>query len=200
MEKNDKSKIENVDVVIVGAGLAGLSAANELKKKGRSSLVLEARDRVGGRTWTEKNPKDNDKLQYWVDMGAQWVGPTHKNILALADEMKVKTIPGYPEGGKIAVLYGGKVYTYDLNGENHKDRGFLPILIGFFRDNFNDVYDEFQQAFHWLDKEASTLPKGEPWLAKNAKELDSRTVQSWMDEHIKTDGAKFLIENMFLLG
>ncbi|MBL4659012.1 MAG: FAD-dependent oxidoreductase [Alcanivoracaceae bacterium] len=198
MGQNDKSEFKNVDIVIVGAGLAGLTAANELRKKNRSFLVLEARNRVGGRTWTKIDPDPDPK--YWIDMGAQWIGPTHKNILALADEMKVKTISGYPKEGDVAVLYEGKVYTFNINHDNHKDTGFLSLLIGFYRDNFKDVYDEYQEAWHWLDKEANTLPKGEPWLAKNARELDSKTVQSWMDEHLKTEGAKFIIETMFLLG
>jgi monoamine oxidase len=57
------------DVAIVGAGLAGLTAARELRAAGASVLVLEARDRVGGRTASEVI--DGVVL----DMGAQWFGP-----------------------------------------------------------------------------------------------------------------------------
>lgn len=61
---------DSVDVVVVGGGYSGLSAAWALNKQGRSVMVLEARDRVGGRAWTERVPGGG-----WVDHGGQWIGP-----------------------------------------------------------------------------------------------------------------------------
>ena len=67
----------SADVVVVGAGLAGLAAARELRGAGRDVVVLEARDRVGGRTLNE--PIGDGKV---VEIGAQWVGPTQDRVLA----------------------------------------------------------------------------------------------------------------------
>src|SRR5262245_49235707 len=71
------------DVIVVGAGLAGLTAARRLAAAGASVVVLEARDRVGGRVLNE--PIGNGKI---VEAGAQFVGPTQTRILALAAEVR----------------------------------------------------------------------------------------------------------------
>ena len=63
------------DVVIVGAGAAGLTAANELRKAGLSVAVLEARDRVGGRLWTDVI--DGAMLE----LGGQWVSPDQDALI-----------------------------------------------------------------------------------------------------------------------
>src|SRR5271167_1104524 len=83
MAQSDRSAapVTKVDVVVVGAGLSGLSAARRLKKAGKSVAVLEGRDRVGGRAYSEPV-----KSGGWVDMGAQWIGPDQDRVLALADE------------------------------------------------------------------------------------------------------------------
>src|ERR687885_1727204 len=78
------------EVVVVGAGLAGLSAARELRAAGRDVVVLEARDRVGGRTLN--HPIGDGKV---VELGGQWVGPTQDRVLALAKDLGVATFPTY---------------------------------------------------------------------------------------------------------
>ena len=57
----------DVDVVVIGAGFAGLVAARELGRAGLGVLVLEARDRVGGRTWTDR------RLGHDLELGGTWV-------------------------------------------------------------------------------------------------------------------------------
>lgn len=79
---------ESVDVVIVGAGFAGLVCARALVAKGVSVRLLEARPRVGGRVFTERLPDGT-----WLDLGGQWVGPTQDRVLALARELGVPTFP-----------------------------------------------------------------------------------------------------------
>ncbi len=97
---------EAADVLVVGAGLAGLTAASELTGAGRSVLVLEARDRVGGRVVSEDI--GDGKI---VEMGGQWAGPTQDRLYALATELAVPTFPTYDTGKKV-LHFNGKRGTY----------------------------------------------------------------------------------------
>ena len=81
------------DVVVVGAGLAGLAAATRLVDAGAEVVVLEARDRVGGRTLTLPAADGTP-----IDHGGQWVGPTQDRIAALAERVGVTTYPTYERG------------------------------------------------------------------------------------------------------
>src|SRR5215208_2448391 len=94
------------DVVVVGAGLAGLAAARELRAAGRDVVVLEARDRVGGRTLNE--PIGDGKV---VEIGAQWVGPTQDRVIALIGELGLETFPTYV-AGKNVFERGGNLSRY----------------------------------------------------------------------------------------
>lgn len=88
------------DVVVIGAGLAGLTAARELIAAGKSVAVLEARDRVGGRLLNH----DLGDGQV-TEIGGQFVGPTQDHILALAKEVGVDTYQ--------AAVPGETVYVHD---------------------------------------------------------------------------------------
>jgi monoamine oxidase len=83
----------SVDVAVIGAGLAGLTAARALAKAGHSVVVLEARDRVGGRTLNVDIGEGKT-----VEIGGQWVGPTQKRVLALIEELDLETFPTYRRG------------------------------------------------------------------------------------------------------
>jgi len=74
--------MSTVDVIVIGAGLAGLSAARRLKERGASVIVLEARPRIGGRVQTERLPTG-----HVVDHGAQFLSDDHKRLSALVDEV-----------------------------------------------------------------------------------------------------------------
>ena len=81
------------DVVIVGAGASGLTAATRLKRAGRTVVVLEARDRVGGRLWTDE--VDGAMLE----IGGQWVSPDQDALIETLDDLGLETYPRYREGG-----------------------------------------------------------------------------------------------------
>src|SRR5437764_13544227 len=92
----------DADVVVVGAGLAGLAAAREIQRRGASALVLEARDRDGGRTLNE--PIGDGKI---VEIGGQWIGPGQDRIAALARELGIETFPTHSAGHNTIEFRGG---------------------------------------------------------------------------------------------
>lgn len=147
------------DVVVIGAGLAGLTAARALIARGISSVVvLEARDRVGGRT--VNLPIGNGHV---VEGGGEWIGPGQDRIAQLAEELGIRTFPAYYEGDT----------TYDILGKI--STGLIPeISIG-------PSYDFLELAWK-IDREAKKLPAGRPWSAAGAESLDRRTLGDWLSE------------------
>src|SRR5262245_59286441 len=103
---------DRVDVAIVGAGFAGLATAAALRAAGASVVVLEARDRVGGRTWTREVGAGR------FDLGGQWVGPGQDRLLGLAARLGVATFPTYADGAKIL----------DDGHKQSQYRGTIPAL------------------------------------------------------------------------
>ncbi|MEM9489372.1 MAG: FAD-dependent oxidoreductase, partial [Myxococcota bacterium] len=98
--------IEDVDVAVVGGGLSGLVAARTVLAGGRSVRFLEARDRVGGRTFNQA------VAGAVVEGGGQWVGPTQTELLALADELGVATFATYNTGQSV-LMFDGFRFTSD---------------------------------------------------------------------------------------
>src|SRR5262245_41849414 len=105
--------MSDADVVVVGAGLAGLAAAREASRLRLEPVVLEARDRVGGRTLNEGIGEG--KI---VEVGGQWVGPTQTRALELIDELGLETFPTYGEGKNL----------FERNGRLRTYRGTIPKL------------------------------------------------------------------------
>src|SRR5207248_3778966 len=95
-EARKKRHPRKADVIVVGAGYAGLTAAYRLAKKGKSVIVLEARNRVGGRTFNHVLPGGK-----WSELGATFVGPTQSRVLAITHEMGVKLFDTYDTGDNI---------------------------------------------------------------------------------------------------
>ncbi|CAG2251770.1 MAO [Mytilus edulis] len=164
-----KGMANQADVIVVGAGLSGLSAAKLLHEKGIEVLVLEARDRVGGRTFTEHNPK----VKY-VDLGGAYVGPTQNRILRLADEFGIDT---YLTNEVEDVIF----YT---KGKSKRFTGTFPPMGSFL------AYMDMNNLFRLIDKMGEEIPLEAPWDAPKAKEWDSVTVKEFLDNNVWTAAAK----------
>ncbi len=166
------------DVIIVGAGYSGLAAAHQLSGVGKSVIVLEARDRVGGRAFTEPVPGGS-----WVDSGAQWIGPAMTRILALAKEFNVETFDTY-DTGKGIMDYGGKRVEY-----NGIFPGVLEVPVSL------PDQAEFTAGMAKLALLAETVPPDAPWKAPRAEEWDTQTAATWMKTNMKSKGAQFLFSS-----
>jgi len=160
------------DVAIVGAGLAGLVAAKLIADAGRSVLVLEARDRVGGRTLNLD--LGEGKV---VELGGQWIGPTQDRIYALIAELGIDTFPSYEAGDSIA-LVRGKRYRYP---------GEMPGMNRL-------VLADFAQAVARIDRMAKRVPLDRPWDAPRARTWDRETLAAWLRRAPKTAAARSMLQ------
>jgi monoamine oxidase len=161
----------STDVVVVGAGLAGLSAARALRGLGRDVVLLEARDRVGGRTLNE--PIGDGKI---VEIGAQWVGPTQDRVLALIAELGLETFPTYSAGRNIFER-GGKLGYYSGTIPRTNPIGLAEVGI----------------AMKRLNLMAAKVPPESPWTAPNARRWDSETFSTWMRRNVRTGVARDIL-------
>ncbi len=163
--------MDDVDVVIVGAGLSGLSAARALVAGDRSVAVLEARDRVGGRVLNGATADGSV-----IELGAEWMGPTQHRVGSLAAELGIETFPTHNEGQNV-LSYRGKLTRY---------RGTIPKLPP-------HVLADIGQAQYRLDRMAPRVPKDAPWSAEQAEDWDSRTLESWLRRNVRTKGAREML-------
>jgi monoamine oxidase len=170
-----KARRRTADVVIVGAGFAGLTAARALVKAGRSVVVLEARDRIGGRVVNYKLAGGEVS-----ERGGTFIGPTQDRILALADEVGVKTFDVYNEGQNV-YLAGGQRLLYSDTGPT----GIAPPDLSILAELTLDIAQ--------LDELSTHVPVDAPWSAARAAELDAQTLASWINANSVTPGFRKLI-------
>jgi monoamine oxidase len=159
-----------VDVVVVGAGLTGLTAATRLVHAGRSVAVLEARDRVGGR-----NLDHAIGHGHVVELGGQWAGPDQHRVLALAKRLGVATFAQYAKGKNVLVASGKRsLFTGDIPPV---DPATLVDLEG---------------VITGLNTLAEGVSAGRPWHAARAAEFDAQTIDTWIRANTKTRDAAWL--------
>ena len=79
-------------VIIIGAGFAGLAAAYNLHKRKIDFVILEARDRIGGRVFSHKIDEAENLV---IELGGEWVGKSHTRMIELCDEFKLKLFDNY---------------------------------------------------------------------------------------------------------
>jgi monoamine oxidase len=141
------SRSLEADVIIVGAGLSGMIAARKVFDAGLRPLVLEADGRVGGRILTEEVLPGLP-----IELGAQWIGDTHKRMFRLAAELEVETYPQYDHGET----------SYDLDGS-----GVLREKE--FHARFADELTDLERVLRHLDELAAEVPVEAPWLAPRCR-------------------------------
>jgi monoamine oxidase len=165
----------HADVVVVGAGFAGLTAALKLKQAGKSVLVLEARNRVGGRAHNATIPGG-----HITERGATFIGPTQDHIAKLASDFGVGTFPTYDTGENVFVRDGNRSTYSDTGptGTAPPDPVILP---------------ELTLVVSQLDQMSTEVPVDAPWNAAKAASYDAQTLQSWIESNTVTPQFRELV-------
>jgi monoamine oxidase len=155
----------HADVVVIGAGFAGLTAALRVMEAGKSVLVLEARNRVGGRAFNAAIPGGEI-----TERGAAFIGPTQDHIAALASQVGVSTFPTYDTGENVYVRDGQRSTYSDtgVTGTAPFDPLILPDLL---------------LVVSQLDQMATQVSVDAPWNAPSAASWDAQTLESYIAGH-----------------
>ncbi|MBW3664993.1 MAG: FAD-dependent oxidoreductase [Actinobacteria bacterium] len=160
------------DVVVVGAGFAGIAAAETIVAAGRSVLVVEARDRVGGRVWNAHLPDGQP-----IEIGGQWVGPTQDRLYAWAEQVGVDTFPTHDQGAYVDYRNGMR-FTYEGRIPTSDPAGAVEAGV----------------VIERLNMMAAEVDPAAPWASDSAGEWDRQTFRTWMESNMATPGGRSLAE------
>lgn len=158
-------------VVVIGAGLAGLSCARELTKGGHDVVVLEARDRVGGRL------EGGEILGHPVELGGTWIGEGHTEMTALVAELGLETFPTYNDEGRMLVDLGGRRSTMSAH------KGAIPRLSPF-------ALADLAQGLARFARLSRTVDLARPWEHPDARRLDGQTFETWIARNLRTPSGR----------
>jgi monoamine oxidase len=147
------------DVCVVGAGYAGLTAARRLAQHGKAVAVLEARDRVGGRIWTQQLSDGTP-----IDRGGAWLASDHDAMFGLTRELNVSTYKTYVKGAHL-LIDGDRTRRYTGLIPKINPAAIITIAL----------------AQRKIDRLAKQVPVEAPWTAKRASEWDSHSVAWWIE-------------------
>ncbi|NYJ02952.1 monoamine oxidase [Nocardioides thalensis] len=159
------------DAVVVGAGLSGLVCARRLAGAGVDVEVLEARDRVGGRTLNQAIGPGQV-----TELGGQWAGPQHTAVRRLAAEVGVETFPTHIAGR----------HLYHHAGRATRYRGDVPARMPLGLGDFRLAQARLERLARRIDLDD---PAGAPW----ARRYDEMTVETWMRRHMRTRSGRSLM-------
>jgi monoamine oxidase len=159
-------------VVVIGAGLAGLAAARSLQASGSDVVVLEARDRVGGRVLNHQLPGGET-----IEIGGEWIGPSQLRVNKLVAELGLETFPTHNEGE----------HLLDLNRRVKRYTGEIPPLPK------AGLVDLGQSQLRF-DRMAKRVPLEAPWAADRAERWDEETFATWVRRNTRTAAARFFWE------
>ncbi|KAK0533353.1 hypothetical protein OC842_002985 [Tilletia horrida] len=166
------------DAVIIGGGLSGLSAAKTLAAAGKSYIVLEARDRTGGRVHNAPIPGGG-----YTEVGAEFLGPTQDYALALAKELGLQIYETYNTGKNV---YYNKGYR-GLADANSFIGQAIPSV-----DPISLLQLLTLEAD--LDKMAKSINVERPWNSSKAAAWDSKTFGAWLDGRGLTSAARAVMD------
>jgi monoamine oxidase len=165
-----------VDVVVVGAGLAGLAAARKLAAAGKKVVVIESDNRVGGRVLNIDIGGG-----HITEGGAEFIGETQDHIAQLAKDVGLETFKTYNDGNNL-YYRNGTALPYQSTGP----LGPVPP------DPTGGA--DAEQALVRLDQMASTIDVNAPWNSPNAAEYDGQTFETWKQDNVKTPNGQFLLD------
>ncbi|MFH8237690.1 flavin monoamine oxidase family protein [Streptomyces sp. NPDC018321] len=159
-----------VDVVIVGAGFAGLTAAERLVNMGVSVLVAEGRDRVGGRAFS------GEVAGVKVDLGATWVARRHTAIRDLASRLGCTTTSQFDEGHNVLWMDGQRsTYT------------------GTFPEVSPEALEDLARIQMAVAELTSTINVDAAWESPDAGQLDAISFGEWLDQQQATTSTRALM-------
>lgn len=158
-------------VLVIGAGLAGLTAATGLVTRGADVRVLEARDRVGGRMHGIEVADGQ-----WADAGAAYLGERHTALLALMAETDLKAVPTTMEGASRFALSAGDGRAPDVRSVPGRFPPLSAVALG--------------EMFDLLDEVTRAVRVDAPWLTPDAERLDTTTAAEWAEQNLRHADAR----------